>query len=132
MWNVVHISDLSALYAQVVHNAFTAEYPPQTCVYWAEAGIMSWKATSDAIAKALFSQGLLRTNKVKSITVEQGATLLAGGDKAFSEAVYASSSVATSDRARNTLGWKPRYGQDAYWSHFEDAETFVKMYDTNA
>jgi len=117
IWNNVHISDLSKLYKLLLDSIASSNtdlpYGRQG-VYWAENGEHTWKATSESIAKALKSQGLIETEEVKSVSLSEGAKLLNDGDEGYTEAIYASNSRGRADLAWQLLGWRPKY--DEYYA----------------
>jgi len=113
----VHISDVSKLYKLLLDSIASSStdipYGRQG-VYWAENGEHTWKATSESIAKALKTQGLIETEKVKSVSLSEGAELLMDGDEDYTEAIYASNSRGRGDLSRQLLGWRPEH--DEYYS----------------
>ncbi|KAI9745531.1 MAG: hypothetical protein M1818_001065 [Claussenomyces sp. TS43310] len=88
-------------------------------VYWAENGSYRWKDASVAIAKAMKTRGLTKDENVVSVSLAEGAELLIDGDEKYAEAIYASSSIGKSIKARKELGWQPKHGDEEFWARFD-------------
>ena len=91
-WNHVHVGDLAKLYEAVVQKLLAGEDLPsgEKGIYFSANGRFTWLEVSQGIADALFTLGISKTEKVKSISLEEAAERLAGGNALLAELAFAS------------------------------------------
>ena len=91
-WNHVHVGDLAKLYETVVQKLLAGEDLPsgEKGIYFSANGRFTWLEVSQGIADALFTLGISKTEKVKSISLEEAAERLAGGNALLAELAFAS------------------------------------------
>ncbi|KAG8859277.1 hypothetical protein FRB96_004492 [Tulasnella sp. 330] len=106
VWNNVHISDLVELYTLVFDRALTdnkgslSNLQPVSSYerfYWGSAATHVWGEVAKSLAVLLHKRGLVETEEVKPVTIEEQPQLLA----------TAANSRTVSNRALQELGWKP-------------------------
>lgn len=92
VWDAVHIDDLTTLYELLLVKALAGENIPsgKKGIYFSETGDYSWKQLSQGLADELYKQGLIKTKEVKSLSLQEGADLWAGGNKQFVELGFGS------------------------------------------
>lgn len=92
VWDAVHVADLTPLYELLLAKALAGEKIPsgKRGIYFSETGDYSWKQLSQGLADELFKQGLIKTKEVKSISLQEGADLWAGGNKQYAELGFGS------------------------------------------
>ncbi|KAF2404392.1 putative nucleoside-diphosphate-sugar epimerase [Trichodelitschia bisporula] len=104
-WCEVHIADLSRLYVALVeaaaarggHATWNAEG-----YYFAEAGEFAWEEVANAIARAAFDFGLIKTDDVQALTKEEVDEI-----EAAETPLWGRNSRCRAERARELLGWRP-------------------------
>lgn len=118
-WDHVSISDLVLLYELVLVKVLTGEEIPsgEKGIYFSANGRFTWKEMSRRIADAGFSLGVLRSDEVRSIDLDEAATEWAGGSKQVAELGFASNSRTQADLSR-ALGWRPRKTQEDFKASF--------------
>lgn len=92
VWDSVNIADLTPLYELLLYKVLVGEKIPsgKQGIYFSETGDYSWKQLSQAIADELFKLGLIKTDEVKSIPLQEGADLWSGGEKQYVELGFSS------------------------------------------
>lgn len=92
MWDAVHIADLAPLYKLLLAKVLADEKIPsgKEGIYFPETGDYSGKQLAQGLADELYKQGLIKTNEVKSISLQEGADLWSGGNKQYAELGFAS------------------------------------------
>lgn len=92
VWDAVHIADLTLLYELLLAKVLAGENIPsgKRGIYFSETEDYSWKQLSQGLADELYKKGLIKTNEVKSISLEEGADLWAGGNKQYAELGFGS------------------------------------------
>lgn len=110
-WDNVHVHDLSALFVLLAENAVSmrqadgsqyAEIWGPKGYFLAENGHHVWGQVSKLIADIAYKKGLIRTNEVQSMGVEDVKKV--GGFESLS---WGLNSKGFAKRARKVLGWKP-------------------------
>jgi hypothetical protein len=123
------VADLADLYALFLAKLFdptpsSSGLPyGKNGIYFAETGEHTWLGVSQAIAKAAKSQSLIPSDEVKHLSLKEAAEAFMGGDESFVEIVLASNSRSKAEKARELLGWKPKFEGDGdrdFWGSFED------------
>ncbi|BCS25471.1 NAD-dependent epimerase/dehydratase family protein [Aspergillus puulaauensis] len=121
----VHIKDAARVYEIAVSRVLRGLSVP-----YGEEGVMfvgdreyTWNEVGEKIASVGKALGVLDTDKVKYVSMEEGGRLLGMDDMQYVEAAYVSSARATADIARG-LGWKPVYS-DAFDEYFGDVWNIV-------
>lgn len=102
-WNNVHIIDLMELYTLVLGRALTnslSNLKPVSSYerfYWGSAATHVWGDIAKSLAVLLHKKGLVKTEEVKPVTIEEQPQLLA----------TATNSRTVANRGLHELGWKP-------------------------
>lgn len=106
-WNNVHVEDLMDLYVlvldQALKSASTASSNLEKPVsgysrfFWGSVGTHSWGEVSRGLAVHLYKRGLLDTDQVKSVTIDERPQLK----------TMANNSRTVANRGFKQLGWKP-------------------------
>ncbi|KAL2839632.1 hypothetical protein BJY01DRAFT_219100 [Aspergillus pseudoustus] len=117
-WNAVHVFDLSRLYLALVEDAVHTLYPEgggkggggkatwnSDGYYLVENGIYHWGEIAQRITSEAKKLGLLPSESVRSVGVEDQALLEPAGRPVTNYAVR-----AEAVRARRLLGWAPVEG----------------------
>ncbi|KFY30568.1 hypothetical protein V494_08112 [Pseudogymnoascus sp. VKM F-4513 (FW-928)] len=109
VWDAVDIADLTPLYELLLTKVLAGENIPsgKQGIYFSETEDYSWKQLSQGIADELSKQGIIKTNEVQSIPLQEGADLWAGGQKLYVELGFASNSRSRAKLSRQ-LGWAPK------------------------
>jgi nucleoside-diphosphate-sugar epimerase len=117
-WDHVHIADLVLLYELILSKVLKGEDLPclQRGIYFAETGRHTWLELSQGVAAAGLDLGALKTDKVKSVTLEEAARWF-GGSASFAELAFASNSRTRGDLSRE-IGWKPSKTDENWRSTF--------------
>jgi hypothetical protein len=71
---------------------------------------------------------LVSNDEVKQLSLKEAADAFMGGDESFVEIVLASNSRSKAEKARELLGWKPKFEGDGdrdFWGSFEDEVRIV-------
>lgn len=115
-WGNVHVHDLSDLYLKLVEQAAaggsTAEWPGKPSLwgsegyYFAVGGEHVWAELAGRVVKAAKGLGFVGTEEVRSVSFEEAESL----SGPFMGALWGANSRAEAVRAREVLGWKPRFG----------------------
>jgi len=105
-WNNVHIDDLADLYVLILDDALVSGDPSENPskaasaygrFFWGSVGTHVWGEISKKLAVLLHKMGLVTTDEVKSVTIQEQPGLLYCSNN--------SRTVAT--RGPRVLGWKP-------------------------
>lgn len=91
-WDHTHIEDLAALYELLVGKVLAGEKVPtgEKGVYFSAAGKHSWKQFAEAVGKAGFELGALKTAEPTAVGLEEFAETFIGGNKQLAELGFAS------------------------------------------
>ncbi|KAI3058765.1 hypothetical protein CBS147353_10658 [Aspergillus niger] len=118
IWSSIHINDLTELYELLISKVLGGEViaSGKQGIYFTETGEHTWMEVSNAVAKAGHKLGILQTEDVESLTLEQAADKWVGGNMMFTELGFASNSRTQADLAKE-IGWTPKVGL----SKLEDA-----------
>ncbi len=122
VWDHVHIADLAKLYELAVAKTLARDSDVpfgKRGIIFSENGQHSWMEVAQGVADAAYELGKIKTNKVKSVSVAEGAKALAGGDELLAELGFASNSRTRSDLGRS-WGWKPEKGAEDWKKHFKE------------
>ncbi|KAG0651163.1 hypothetical protein D0Z07_2622 [Hyphodiscus hymeniophilus] len=125
IWNRVHILDLTKLFSLIVNNIISNKEIPsgKTGYYFAENGFQTWHSIAAGIGWTGYEIGVIDTPAVANISLEEVADEFFGGDTRDAEGVLASNSRTKADRARQVLGWKPTYGDEAWIQEIKEVVT---------
>ncbi|OBT57694.1 hypothetical protein VE04_02401 [Pseudogymnoascus sp. 24MN13] len=120
VWDAVHIADLAPLYELLLFKALSGEKIPsgKKGIYFSETEDYSWKQLSQGLADELFKKDLIKTNVVKSISLQEGADLWTGGDKQYAELGFGSNSRSRAKLSRE-LGWAPKRTKGDFMGSFK-------------
>ncbi|KAL4862138.1 hypothetical protein BDV12DRAFT_190618 [Aspergillus spectabilis] len=104
-WNAVHVYDLSRLYVSFIHDALSPSGGKVTWnaegYYLVESGIYFWGDVAREISREAYKLGLLPSEEVASVGVEDRHVLAGAGRPVVNYSVRASAI-----RARKLLGWE--------------------------
>ena len=121
IWDHVHIDDLAKLYETVllkmIEGGKGLPFGKQGIIFSA-AGRHSWGEVAREVAQAAYQAGGINSPEVKSVSIEEGAKALAGGNELIVELAFASNSKTRAD-VGNSLGWKPEKTEEDWQKHFK-------------
>lgn len=106
VWHEVHVHDLSQLYLLLGEAAVSGNSKAtwnESGYYFVENGAFAWGDVILAIANEAHKQGLLATNEVKSLDLEQAQAV-----HPYYPYLCGTTSRGVSKRAGNVLGWAPK------------------------
>lgn len=122
VWDHVHVEDLARLYEIVVIKMIEAgqglPFGKQGIIF-SGAGRHSWGEVASGVAQAAYEAGAIKSAEVKSVTLEEGAKALTGGNVLIVELGFSSNSRTRADIAER-LGWKPQKTEDDFKKHFRE------------
>ncbi|KAL3465083.1 hypothetical protein BJX64DRAFT_253741 [Aspergillus heterothallicus] len=112
----IHIQDAAAVYELVLRRVLEGQDLPsgEDGIIFVENGQHSWNEAGEAIAKAGKELGVLDTEQVKRLTLEEAAKTLGIEDINYVEVAYASTSRVSAETARS-LGWQPKWPKGSIW-----------------
>ncbi|KAH7150569.1 NAD dependent epimerase/dehydratase family protein [Dactylonectria estremocensis] len=108
-WSHVHIEDLGLLYELLVTRILGGLDLPSNKhgIYFSETGYETWRAVSEHIARTGKELGILPSQEIRQITLEEGSVkLIQSMGPDIIELGWASRSRTKADRSRE-IGWKP-------------------------
>ncbi|KAH7417372.1 NAD dependent epimerase/dehydratase family protein [Cadophora sp. MPI-SDFR-AT-0126] len=125
IWNRVHILDLADLFILLVRAILDGKPLPtgKTGYYFVENGFQTWRSISESIGKAGKELGVFDTDEVGEVTLQEAADEFYNGNLRDAEAVLASNSRTKADKARQILGWQPKYAEQAFLEEIEEVVT---------
>lgn len=122
LWGYVHIEDLGPLYELILSKIITggeAEVPfGEKGLIFSATGHFSWREASQGVADALFKFGVINSNEVKSLTLEEARQAWGLGHVLPTELAFASRAVTEAHVGRQ-LGWKPVKTAEDFKNSFE-------------
>ncbi|KAI9710248.1 MAG: hypothetical protein M1820_002741 [Bogoriella megaspora] len=122
VWDHVHVEDLAVLYELCVRNVVEkggSDLPyGKKGIIFSENGVHSWKELAQHVADVAFDEGKVESKEVKSVGLQEGAKVLAGGSEEIAELGLSSNSRTKGVIARK-LGWKPTRGEEAWRESFK-------------
>lgn len=91
-WDFVHMDDLVKLYELVLEKVVKGEEVPtgEMGTLFSATGRYSWLGLSKGIAGALYKLGAIKTDEVRSVSIEEAAERWGGGQLLFAELGFAS------------------------------------------
>lgn len=91
-WDSVHIADLALLYELLLVKVLAGDDVPsgKQGIFFSETGDYTWLQLSQGLADQLFYQGLLKSNEVKHLSLNEAAALWSRGNLQYSELCFAS------------------------------------------
>lgn len=138
-WDAVHIEDLVLLYELLLAKVLAGDDIPsgKRGVYFAETGDYTWLQLSQGLADELAKQGVLKSNEVKHLSLQEAADLWSRGNVQIAELGFASKrvfpfrrfhwmllTIRISSRSRadlsRKLGWKPMRTRGDFFDSFKD------------
>ncbi|KAH6645313.1 NAD dependent epimerase/dehydratase family protein [Truncatella angustata] len=135
-WNHVHIEDMCSLYELIVSRLLKGDELPSNKkgIYFNETGSESWLTVSRNIGKVGKQMGLLPTEEVTHISLEEASTklstnLMANISVDVIELGWASWSRTKADLARE-IGWTPTKTRDDFLATFK--ELWVEAQEANS
>jgi hypothetical protein len=121
IWDHVHIDDLAKLYEivllKIIEGGKGLPFGKQGIIFSA-AGRHSWGEVAREVAQAAYQAGGIKSPDVKSVSVEEGAKALTGGNELIVELAFSSNSRTRADVA-HSLGWKPEKTEEDWRKHFK-------------
>lgn len=124
IWDNVHVADLAELYTLCLLNILDKSGKDlpfgKEGIIFSGNGRHTWMDLAQGVADAAYADGRIKTKEVKSVSLEQGAKSLTGGDQLLVELGFSSNSRTKSVVGREKLGWKPTRGQEAWRGGFEE------------
>lgn len=132
VWDNVHVEDLAELYQlallDIVDNNGQNLLFGEKGIIFSENGRHRWKELAQGVADAAFEAGKIGSREVKNVSIEQGARVLTGSDTLLVELGFSSNSRTKGAVARERLGWKPKYGQEAWVRGFtEEVQAVIRQ-----
>jgi len=122
-WDNVHIDDLAELYTLCLVNILEKDGKDlqfgKPGIIFSGNGRHHWKDLAQGVADAAYAAGKIKSKEVKSVSLEEGAKVLTGGDELLVELGFSSNSRTKSVVGRN-LGWKPTRGPEAWKEGFSE------------
>jgi nucleoside-diphosphate-sugar epimerase len=75
IWDYVHIADLARLYELLVLKVIAGEQIPtgESGILFSSTGRYSWRELAENVASALFTVGVIKTDVVRSVDLEEAA-----------------------------------------------------------
>lgn len=109
VWSDIHIDDLTNMYELLISQILSGEAIQSGTqgIYFTETGEHSWLEVSKAVAKAGRELGILDTEEIQRLSLEEAADKWVDGNQVFTELGFASNSRTKSDRFKR-LGWTPK------------------------
>jgi len=91
-WDFVHLEDLMELYEIVLEKVVKGEEVPtgEMGTLFSATGRYSWLELSKGVAGALFQLGAIKTDEVRTVSIEEAAERWGGGQLLFAELGFAS------------------------------------------
>jgi len=124
VWDNVHVEDLAELYTLcllIILEKDGKDLPwGKEGIIFSENGRHTWKELAQGVADAAYVEGKIKTKDVKSVSLEEGAKLLTGGDQLLVELGLSSNSRTKGTVAREQLGWKPTRGPENWKAGFTE------------
>ena len=129
VWDHVHIADLARLYEIVLLTMIDGgkglPFGKQGIIFSA-AGRHSWGEVAKEVAQAAYEAGGIKSSEVRSVSLEEGAKALTGGDELLVELGFSSNSRTRADVGKS-LGWTPEKSQKDWQRHFrEEVDAIMK------
>ncbi|KAF2806935.1 NAD dependent epimerase/dehydratase family protein [Mytilinidion resinicola] len=121
VWDYIHIADLSTMFEFLLAKILDGDRIPsgKEGMYFSETGRYAWRDLMQGIADAGKDLGVLKTNELKPITLEEGVQVGYGSSAPFVELAYASNSRSRAHKIRE-LGWKPQKTEEDFQKNFRD------------
>lgn len=120
VWDHVHIDDLAKLYEivllRIIEGGKGLPFGKQGIIFSA-AGRHSWGEVAHEVAQASYLAGGIKSLDVMSVSLEEGAKVLTGGNELLVELGFSSNSKTEADVAQS-LCWKPVKTQEDWHNHF--------------
>lgn len=120
----VHVEDLAELYTLCVLNILEKagkDLPTgKRGIIFSETALHHWRDIAQGVADAAFKAGKIQTPEVKSVSLEEAARVLTGGDTLLAELGFSSNSRTRGTIARKSLGWEPTRSAEAWRRGFEE------------
>jgi len=122
VWDNVHVEDLAELYRlallDIIDNSGGNLPFGEKGIVFSENGRHTWSELAQGVADAAVEAGKIGSKEVRSVSLEEGAKVLTGGDELLVELGFSSNSRTKGTVARERLGWKPKYGREAWQRGF--------------
>ena len=130
VWDHVQIADLARLYeivlVKMIKGGQGLPFGKQGIMF-SGAGRHSWGEVANEVAQAAYDAGAIKSTEVKSVTLEEGAKALTGGNELLVELGFSSNSRTRADIAQS-LGWKPEKTDEDFKKHFrEEVDAIIKQ-----
>ena len=123
VWDNVHVEDLAQLYTLCLLNILEQDGKAlpfgKEGIIFSGNGRHTWGDLAQGVADAAYATGKISSNEVKSVSLEEGARVLTGGDELLVELGFSSTSRTESVVGRK-LGWNPTRGSEAWQAGFSE------------
>ncbi|EMC99777.1 hypothetical protein BAUCODRAFT_30180 [Baudoinia panamericana UAMH 10762] len=124
VWDNVHVGDLAELYALCLVNIVEkggADLPTgKQGTIFSENGRHTWMDIAQGVADAAYEAGRIKSRDVRSVSLQEAADAITGGDPHIVELAMSSNSRTKGTVAREKLGWKPTRGPDDFKRGFTE------------
>ncbi|KAF2498698.1 NAD dependent epimerase/dehydratase family protein [Lophium mytilinum] len=121
VWDYIHIADLSTMFELMLAKILDGDDIPsgKEGIYFSETGYYAWRDLMQGIADAGKELGVLKTNELKPITLEEAVQVGYGLSNPVLELSYASNSRSRALKIRE-LGWKSQKTERDFRKNFRD------------
>lgn len=92
VWDTVHIDDLMLLYELLLAKVLEGENVPsgKQGIFFSETGDFTWLSLSQGLADSMQKQGLIKSNVVNHLTLQEAADQWANGATQYVELGFGS------------------------------------------
>jgi nucleoside-diphosphate-sugar epimerase len=92
VWDTVHIDDLMLLYELLLAKVLEGENVPsgKRGIFFSETGDFTWLSLSQGLADSMQKQGLIKSNVVNHLTLQEAADQWANGATQYVELGFGS------------------------------------------
>jgi len=120
-WDYIHIVDLATMFELLLAKILDGSDVPSNKdgIYFSETGHYTWRDLAQGIANAGKELGVLKTNELKPITLEEAVQAGYGPNPGIIELGFASNSRSRAHKIRE-LGWKPQKTEEDFRKNFRD------------
>lgn len=124
----VHVVDLAQLYEKMFATLAAGEKLPsgREGIYFCETGHHTWRELSEGIAKEGKEMGVLQTDEVRSVGLEESAKVFVGG---LIKPEWVELALAMNGRTKTTKArqlWEPQYTKEDFLKSVRDELEVVR------
>ena len=126
VWDHVHVEDLAELYkialVDILEKGGKNLPAGKEGIIFSGNGRHTWMGVAQAVADACYEEGKISDRQVESVTLSEGAKILAMMGQVNEQLVELglSSNSRTVSNVGRSLGWKPTRGEEAWKKGFRD------------